>query len=251
MSIFSDVAVAISSLLRQRHSPNMGRSQTRNNLSKLSAHNGIVFPSTGIPTGPISSLPVDAIGGSTYGISKRSGKSTKRISGKTTRRFNTPERSIQTIASVSRVAWRPGFKNQIASCASVLDNRVQLWSTLRPHVPLACIKGHRDVTTGFFWANQGCNESSPAPALAKNANKGILTSLSEARLFESAPSRSRSASASHKRYKTDSSSIARQAHISSTMGAMFDSVQSSPRRHTSDDPAARGSMNSPEAGRGL
>ena len=157
------------------------------------------------------------------------------------RRFNTPELSIQTIASVSRVAWRPGFENQIASCASVLDNRVQIWTTQHPHAPLACVQGHGDVTTGFVWINQSRSfPGAPDPQrrvapYSKNTSKGILTSLSEARLFDKSSTRSRALSGHHKRHQTDSFSIARQAYIASTTGSIFDGTPASPRRHTSDN----------------
>ena len=66
-----------------------------------------------------------------------------------------PETVIQTIASVGRLQWRPGFSDCIASSSRLTDYDVHVWDATRPHVPIASFKGHCDETTGFFWGDAG------------------------------------------------------------------------------------------------
>ena len=62
--------------------------------------------------------------------------------------------TIQTIASVGRVAWRgSGWNDQLASTAALLDFKLHLWNVQRPFIPVASCAGHRDVATGFVWIN--------------------------------------------------------------------------------------------------
>eukprot|EP01137_Pigoraptor_chileana_P007725 Opistho-2@53667 len=63
----------------------------------------------------------------------------------------TSTNSVQTIASVARVKWRPGYPNQIASCALLVDFNIHLWDLERPHIPYYTFDQHRDVVTGFLW----------------------------------------------------------------------------------------------------
>ncbi|XP_015908110.1 GATOR2 complex protein WDR24 isoform X2 [Parasteatoda tepidariorum] len=58
---------------------------------------------------------------------------------------------IQTIASVSRVKWRPNKKYHIGSSSLVVDFTVNVWDVRRPFVPLASFCKHKDVVTGFAW----------------------------------------------------------------------------------------------------
>jgi len=63
---------------------------------------------------------------------------------------------ITTIASVSRIAWRP-LKNantettQLASCAISNDYRVQVWNFKRPFIPTRILDVHTNSTTGILW----------------------------------------------------------------------------------------------------
>ncbi|KAI5780045.1 hypothetical protein EDC01DRAFT_754442 [Geopyxis carbonaria] len=69
-----------------------------------------------------------------------------------------PKHTITTIASVSRVSWRPSASkhtaNQItelATCAFNADNRIQLWDLQRPHVPSRIVDAHDSPPTGLLW----------------------------------------------------------------------------------------------------
>lgn len=64
--------------------------------------------------------------------------------------------TVQTIASVARIKWRPQRKYHIASCSLILDFSVNIWDIRRPYVPFASFNEHKDVVTGillcfFFW----------------------------------------------------------------------------------------------------
>ncbi|CAH0519228.1 unnamed protein product [Peronospora belbahrii] len=62
-----------------------------------------------------------------------------------------PKQTIQTIASVGRVAWRPTCVTHIATSASLMDNSIHVWDTKRPFIPLASMKGHLDIASGISW----------------------------------------------------------------------------------------------------
>lgn len=68
------------------------------------------------------------------------------VSGKT-RLMNT----IQTIASVARIKWRPQRKYQIASCSLLVDFDIHVWDIRRPYIPHASFGEHKDVVTGILW----------------------------------------------------------------------------------------------------
>lgn len=59
--------------------------------------------------------------------------------------------TIQTMAPVARLKWRPQLPNHIASCALILDFSINVWDIQRPFIPLACFGEHRDVVTGIVW----------------------------------------------------------------------------------------------------
>lgn len=59
--------------------------------------------------------------------------------------------SIQTIASLSRVHWRPGYNDHIASCAHMVDRRVHLWDVKSPYLPIRTMEEHSDVVTGLLF----------------------------------------------------------------------------------------------------
>jgi WD40 repeat protein len=58
---------------------------------------------------------------------------------------------IHTIASVGRIKWRPDVAAQLASSANMMDNSVHIWDIHRPNMPLATVRGHTDVASGFVW----------------------------------------------------------------------------------------------------
>lgn len=62
-----------------------------------------------------------------------------------------PVRTIQTIAAVGRLQWRPNHPNQLASCASSVDSNVHVWNILRPCIPIASIEGHDEIVSGIQW----------------------------------------------------------------------------------------------------
>ena len=55
---------------------------------------------------------------------------------------------IQTIASVSKVKWRPTRKYHVASSSLVVDFTINVWDYRRPYVPFASFIEHKDVVTG-------------------------------------------------------------------------------------------------------
>ncbi|XP_047136789.1 GATOR2 complex protein WDR24 isoform X1 [Hydra vulgaris] len=68
-----------------------------------------------------------------------------------TQACNHPIHTIETIASVARIKWRPNYKYHISSCALILDNNINIWDIRRPYVPFAAFQEHKDVATGFVW----------------------------------------------------------------------------------------------------
>ncbi|KAL4138401.1 hypothetical protein PRIC2_001907 [Phytophthora ramorum] len=62
-----------------------------------------------------------------------------------------PKQTIQTIASVGRMAWRPTCVTHIATSASLMDNSIHVWDTKRPFIPVASMKGHSDIASGISW----------------------------------------------------------------------------------------------------
>ncbi|XP_045612985.1 GATOR2 complex protein WDR24 isoform X2 [Procambarus clarkii] len=59
--------------------------------------------------------------------------------------------TIQTIASVGRVKWRPNTKYHIASSALLCDCSINVWDVRRPYIPLAAFNEHKNLTTGICW----------------------------------------------------------------------------------------------------
>ncbi|KAG2203871.1 hypothetical protein INT46_001123 [Mucor plumbeus] len=62
-----------------------------------------------------------------------------------------PLYTIRTMASVSRIQWRPGFENEIASCALLTDSRIHVWDIRRPHIAKYTFDEHDTTPTGFTW----------------------------------------------------------------------------------------------------
>ncbi|KAK7072621.1 WD repeat-containing protein 24 [Halocaridina rubra] len=59
--------------------------------------------------------------------------------------------TIQTIASVGRVKWRPNTKYHIASSALLWDCSINVWDIRRPYIPLAAFNEHKNLTTCIAW----------------------------------------------------------------------------------------------------
>lgn len=55
----------------------------------------------------------------------------------------TLDHTIQTVASVGRIKWRPGRKNHIGSTSLVVDTSVCVWDVRRPFVPFAAFEKHK------------------------------------------------------------------------------------------------------------
>lgn len=73
---------------------------------------------------------------------------------------NKPSLSIRNVvagASVSRLAWRPGYSECLASCAGMGGNDYQLhvWDGDRPALPFRSFHGHTDDVTGLLWLEAG------------------------------------------------------------------------------------------------
>ncbi|KAI8072162.1 WD40-repeat-containing domain protein [Gilbertella persicaria] len=64
-----------------------------------------------------------------------------------------PLYTIRTMASVSRIQWRPGFDNEIASCALLTDSRIHIWDIRRPNIAKFTFDEHDATPTGFLWFN--------------------------------------------------------------------------------------------------
>ncbi|XP_077978398.1 GATOR2 complex protein WDR24-like isoform X2 [Glandiceps talaboti] len=63
----------------------------------------------------------------------------------------TLQNTVQTIASVARIKWRPQRRYHIASCSLLVDHSVNIWDIRRPYIPFATFEEHKDVATGIVW----------------------------------------------------------------------------------------------------
>ncbi|EMR09093.1 hypothetical protein PNEG_02438 [Pneumocystis murina B123] len=69
---------------------------------------------------------------------------------------------IQTMAPVSKIAWRPisnrrnenVLKTEIASCSLVSDYKIYIWDIRRPYIPSRVLDKHDNVTTGIIWKDE-------------------------------------------------------------------------------------------------
>ncbi|XP_076468926.1 GATOR2 complex protein WDR24-like [Babylonia areolata] len=59
--------------------------------------------------------------------------------------------TVQTIASVGRIKWRPQRRFHIANCSLLLDHSINVWDIRRPYIPFACFDQHKDVATCVQW----------------------------------------------------------------------------------------------------
>ncbi|KAI9245706.1 WD40-repeat-containing domain protein [Phascolomyces articulosus] len=64
-----------------------------------------------------------------------------------------PMYTIRTMASVSRIQWRPGYEHEITSCALLTDNRIHVWDIRRPHIAKYAFDFHDQPPTGCEWLN--------------------------------------------------------------------------------------------------
>jgi len=70
-----------------------------------------------------------------------------------------PKHELTTMASVSRIAWRPSRNNkndttQLATCAINTDHRMLLWDFKRPYIPSRIMDVHDNATTGILWKDE-------------------------------------------------------------------------------------------------
>ncbi|KAJ3018418.1 WD repeat-containing protein 24 [Thoreauomyces humboldtii] len=103
---------------------------------KWNAHNGLALTVDWHPDGRLV-----ASGGRDRLIKVWDTKSESRL----------PLYTIQTIAPVARVSWRPGHDHQLASCALSTDHAVHLWDLGRPYIASYTLDAHEGSTTGFLW----------------------------------------------------------------------------------------------------
>ncbi|KAI9025276.1 WD40-repeat-containing domain protein [Phycomyces nitens] len=64
-----------------------------------------------------------------------------------------PLYSIRTMAAVARIQWRPGYDDEIASCALLTDSRIHVWDVRRPNIAKYAFDEHETTPTGFLWLN--------------------------------------------------------------------------------------------------
>ena len=65
--------------------------------------------------------------------------------------------TVQTIASVARVYWRPEHPTQVSSCSLVHDFGVHVWDLTRPYLPILSFERHRKEATDMIWDPLGQN----------------------------------------------------------------------------------------------
>lgn len=59
-----------------------------------------------------------------------------------------PLATVRTMAAVGRVQWRPGYEYEIASCALLNDNRINVWDIRRPHIAEYTFEHHEATPSG-------------------------------------------------------------------------------------------------------
>ncbi|OLL24522.1 WD repeat-containing protein 24 [Neolecta irregularis DAH-3] len=66
-----------------------------------------------------------------------------------------PQQTLQTMAPVVRVLWRPSEgTTELASCSLQSFNAIQIWNLKRPYVPSRLLDEHDNVATGIVWNNE-------------------------------------------------------------------------------------------------
>ncbi|RUP50007.1 WD40-repeat-containing domain protein [Jimgerdemannia flammicorona] len=56
--------------------------------------------------------------------------------------------TIRTMATVSRIQWRPDYDNELASCSLQTDYQIHIWDVRRPNIAKYSVEGY-DIPTGF------------------------------------------------------------------------------------------------------
>lgn len=64
-----------------------------------------------------------------------------------------PLYTIRAMAPVSRVQWRPGYDDEIASSSLLTDSRIHVWDIRRPYIAKYAFEEHDTAPTGFVWYN--------------------------------------------------------------------------------------------------
>ncbi|CAJ0942921.1 unnamed protein product, partial [Mesorhabditis belari] len=64
-----------------------------------------------------------------------------------------PMYTVETMAPIGRIYWRPGCEYQISSCAIVNDTSVHVWDVRRPFLPIYSFEEHIDSCTDMCWRN--------------------------------------------------------------------------------------------------
>ncbi|VDM50764.1 unnamed protein product [Toxocara canis] len=59
--------------------------------------------------------------------------------------------SVETLAPLALIRWRPQHKYQLASCAFVGDTNIYVWDIRRPFIPFASFDDHRSVCCDMLW----------------------------------------------------------------------------------------------------
>jgi WD40 repeat protein len=84
-----------------------------------------------------------------------------------------PKQTVQTISSVGRVAWRPNCPDQLATSASLTDNRIHVWDVQHPWIPIASMKGHSDIASGIEWMDTPASPAFGQPHEASSEWEGL------------------------------------------------------------------------------
>lgn len=93
------------------------------------------------------------------------------------------EYTINTIAVVGRVKWRPENVYHIASCSLVVDYSIHIWDVRRPYIQFASFNEHSNVTTGIAWKGTDPNvilSTSKDSTIYKHAFKDAIRPSSRA-----------------------------------------------------------------------
>ena len=67
-----------------------------------------------------------------------------------------PKDAIRTMSGISYIRWRPNYPNEIASCASLGDERVFIWNVKRPYIPCYFFQTHEEAPTGINFLYKSC-----------------------------------------------------------------------------------------------
>jgi hypothetical protein len=59
--------------------------------------------------------------------------------------------SVQTIAAISTIKWRPGFKSHLATASLSHDTAVHVWDLNAPNIPMLSLEQHDNVATCVLW----------------------------------------------------------------------------------------------------